>query len=35
MKNPDILIAFDDQRQLLDVEFTVNKHLLVESSFVY
>ena len=35
MKNPDILIAFDDQRQLFDVEFTTNKHLLVESSFIY
>ena len=35
MKNPDILIAFDDQRQLLDIEFTANKHLLVESSFIF
>ena len=35
MKNPDILIAFDDQRQLFDVEFTTNKHLIVESSFIY
>ena len=35
MKNPDILIAFEDQRQLFDVEFTVNKHLLIESSFIF
>ena len=35
MKNPDILIAFEDQRQLFDIEFTANQQLLVESSFIY
>ena len=35
MKNPDILIAFENQRTLLDIEFTSNKHLLVESSFIF
>ena len=35
MKNPDILIAFENQRTLLDIEFTCNKHLLVESSFIF
>ena len=33
MKNPDILIKFEDQRALFDVEFTSNKQLLVESCF--
>ena len=35
MKNPDILIQFEDQRMLLDVEFIPGKRLLVESSVMY
>ena len=31
MKNPDILIQFKDQRQILDMEFIPGKKLLVES----
>ena len=35
MKNPDVLIAFKKQRRLFDVEFTIKKQLLVESSFYF